>query len=382
MSEPATLTIQGRDPATGDGIEVVVAGGRVAELRACETDRTSFVSAGLVDLQVNGYGGIDLNSGALDPDDVAALTALLWARGVTTYLPTLITASEAALVQALRAIAEARRRDARIAHTIPGIHVEGPFISPADGARGAHPEAHVRPCDLAEFARWQEASGGLVALVTLSPYDDDALPFIEALVARGIHVALGHTDASPERIHAAAKAGARLSTHLGNGVPAMLPRHPNVLWAQLADDRLTASFIADGHHLPADTFRAMLRAKGVGNAVLVSDSAAPGGLPPGLYDQPIGGRVELRSDGWLGTPGTPYLAGAARSLCEDVAIAARMADLSLADALTLATVNPGRFVGDRGRLAPAAAADLIVFDWSPGAHGLAIRETYVEGVRA
>jgi N-acetylglucosamine-6-phosphate deacetylase len=199
------------------------------------------------------------------------------------------------------------------------------------------------------------------------------------VVGQGILVAIGHTSAAAEQIRAAVAAGARLSTHLGNGAAAILPRHPNFIWAQLADDRLDAGFIADGFHLPADTFKAMLRAKGLERAYLVSDTAAVAGMPPGVYDQPIGGRVELGSDGRLSVAGTPYLAGASRPLCEDVALAIRMADLSLADGMRLATANPGRFVDNRGRLAVGEVADLILFDWEQGAAALDIRETYVAG---
>jgi N-acetylglucosamine-6-phosphate deacetylase len=159
----------------------------------------------------------------------------------------------------------------------------------------------------------------------------------------------------------------------------MLPRHPNFIWAQLADDRLTATFIVDGHHLPADTFRAMLRAKTLDRAVLISDAAALGGMPPGVYDQPIGGKVELFPDGRLSVAGTPYLAGAARSLGENVAIAIKMAGLSLSDSLAMATGNSGRFAAGRGRLEPGSPADLIRFSWQPGARSLGIETTLVMG---
>ena len=155
------------------------------------------------------------------------------------------------------------------------------------------------------------SSGGLVGKITLSPHYDQVANFIRALVGQGILVAIGHTSATADQIHAAVSAGARLSTHLGNGAAAMLPRHPNFIWAQLACDRLDAGFIADGFHLPADTFKAMLRAKGLERSYLVSDTAALAGMPPGVYDQPIGGRVEVGSDGRLSVAGTPYLAGAA-----------------------------------------------------------------------
>lgn len=330
-----------------------------------------YESPGLIDLQVNGYDGIDLNSGALTLDEVVALVARLLDLGVTRFLPTLTTASEADLIAALRAIAAARRASALARHVIPFVHVEGPAISQLDGPRGAHPLAHVRPPALEEFARWQAASDGLVGMVTLAPETPGAAAYIAALSARGVHVAIGHTAASPEEIRLAIDAGARLATHLGNGAAAMLPRHPNFVWTQLADDRLSASFIADGHHLPADTFKAMLRAKGLARAVLVSDSVALGGLPPGRYRQRIGGEVELSAAGRISVAGTPYLAGAALPLIANIAIAIEMAGVSLAEALTMATTNPGRFAGS------APDADRIRFTWQPGARLLAIHEVIV-----
>ncbi|OWJ65931.1 N-acetylglucosamine-6-phosphate deacetylase [Inquilinus limosus] len=364
--------ITGRDPASGRSLAVTVADGRVAAIEDGPAGETAWLSAGLVDLQVNGFAGHDLNGGGLVPETVARLAAVLRRDGVTTFLPTLITASEASITAALAAIAAARAVDPLVAHAIPAVHVEGPHISPEDGPRGAHPRDQVRPPDLAEFDRWQAACDGLVGLVTLSPHHDGAPDYIRGLVARGVHVSIGHTDASPAQIAAAVAAGAALSTHLGNGIAATLPRHPNPIWSQLAEDRLTASFIADGHHLPAEVLKAMLRAKGLDRAVLVSDAAALGGLAPGLYDQPIGGRVELTVDGRLGLAGTPFLAGAARPLKQDVALAIDMASISLADALRLATVNTGRFVGGRGVLAVGAPADLVRFRWAPGDRDLGI----------
>ena len=374
-----TARLVGRHPATGNGYAVSFADGVIQSVEPHPYDGPTYLSAGLVDIQVNGYFGIDLNDHALTPDRTAALTRKLFEKGVTTYLPTLITATEASIISALEAIAEARRQDPVIAHAIAGVHVEGPAISPEDGARGAHPRDQVRPPDSDEVARWQKASGNLVRLITLSPHWENTTAFIRFLQSMNIHVSLGHTEATPEQVHAAAEAGAELSTHLGNGAPATLPRHPNFIWAQLSDDRLTASFIADEHHLPADTLKAMLRAKTLDRAVLVSDVAAPGGLAPGIYDQPIGGRVQLWPNGRLGVAGTPFLAGAALTLNYCVARAARMTGLPLADTLRLATVNPGRFAGGRGQLAAGQPADLVTFDWQEGDDQLAIRQTFVAG---
>jgi N-acetylglucosamine-6-phosphate deacetylase len=159
----------------------------------------------------------------------------------------------------------------------------------------------------------------------------------------------------------------------------MLPRHPNYLWTQLADDRLTAGFIADGHHLPADTLIAMIRAKGLDRSILVSDAVALAGLPPGRYETPIGGAVELSADGRLVMSGTPFLAGAARGLADGVAHAATAARLGLGDALRLATRQPGRFAGGRGVLTAGAPADVIQFDWAPGDPALRMTRVLVRG---
>ncbi|MBL8592801.1 MAG: amidohydrolase family protein [Devosia sp.] len=376
-----TTEIVGRDPRTGEGIAIGIADGRIAAIEAADYRGPLYLSAGLVDLQVNGYATHDLNDGTVTPERVLALTELMLALGTTTYLPTLVTASEANITAGLIAVREARARYPLVARAVPFVHVEGPFISVHDGPRGAHPAAHVRDADIAEFERWQAASGGLVGLLTLSPHSDAAIALARHAAGQGVHVAIGHTDATPEQIHAAAAAGATLSTHLGNGISALLPRHPNAIWAQLADDRLTATLIGDSHHLPADTLKAMLRAKGLDRALLVSDVVSPGGLKPGIYHQTIGGRVELHANGRLGPPGTPYLAGAALPLGDDVARAITMTGLSLSEVLGLATRNSGRFAGGRGALEVGAPADLIQFEWTPGAEHLTIAATYLSGER-
>lgn len=371
--------VVGRDPETGNGIAVSIADGRITGIEPTDSAGTLYLSAGLIDLQINGYLHHDLNDGTVTPERVAALTESQLALGTTTYLPTFVTNSETNITNGLLAVRTARQHYPRVASAVPAVHVEGPFISPHDGARGAHQAEHVRDADSAEFDRWQAASGGLVGLLTLSPHSDAAIALVRHASAAGVHVALGHTDATTEQIHAAAEAGATLSTHLGNGISAMLARHPNPIWAQLADDRLTATLIGDGHHLPADTLKTMLRAKGLDKALLVSDIVSPGGLEPGIYHQTIGGRVQLWANGRLGPPGTPYLAGAALPLNHDVARTVTMTGLSLAQVLRLATVNPGRFAGGRGKLTVGERADLILFDWQPGDEMLAIAETYLEG---
>jgi N-acetylglucosamine-6-phosphate deacetylase len=372
--------IEGRDVATGRVVRVTIDHGVIDRIEQSSARTELWIAPGLVDLQVNGYGGFDLNSGQADADVVLSLTRRLLAAGTTTFLPTLITAAEDRIIAALRAVASARQADPRAARAIPFVHVEGPHISPEDGPRGAHPREHVRAPDLAEFDRWQQASQNLVGMVTLSPHWENAAEYIAGLVSRGILVSLGHTDAEPEQIRAAVDAGATLSTHLGNGVSRFLPRHPNLLWTQLADDRLTATFVVDGHHLPADTLRVMLRAKGIERSVLVSDSVALAGMPPGVYNSLIGGAVELHPDGRLCMSGSDYLAGAACSLADAAARLAGGSICTLHEALLMATANPGRYVGGRGVLRPGAAADLLSFRFDPDSCTIRLQSVLTEGV--
>lgn len=372
-------SLTGRDPSTGESLIVHYADGCIAAIESGPPGEDVWLAPGLIDLQVNGYCGDDLNADDLSIDTVRSLARRMLVTGVTTFVPTLITASEEKIVCNLRVIAAARAADPLLMHMIPFVHVEGPHIASEDGPRGAHPREHVRAPDLAEFRRWQAASGDLVGLVTLSPHYSGAPEYIRAVSGRGIHLSLGHTGASADQIHAAAAAGARLSTHLGNGVANLLPRHPNLIWAQLAEDRLTASFIADGHHLPPDTLTAMLRAKTVPRSILVSDLVMLAGLPPGEYATPVGGKVDLHPDGRLNVAGSSYLAGATAPLKDTIAYVAANTGFSLGDAVTMATANPGRFAGARGALCVGPPADLIRFRWEPGFSTLIIEDVLVRG---
>ena len=372
-------TIRGRSPQSGRVLEVIVEDGLVQAIREVRGENEAWLTSGLIDLQVNGYGGDDVNRENPDPDTIVSLTEKIIATGVTTYLPTVITASEAKITAALCAVAEARRSSKLVAHTVPYVHVEGPHLSPSDGPRGAHPLEQIRPPNLDEFNRWQTASGGLVGMVTLSPHFEGAAEYIAAMARKGVHVAIGHTDATPDQIHGAMDAGATLSTHLGNGSAALIPRHANVLWPQLADDRLTATLIADGHHLPNDMLKTMIRAKGVARSILVSDAVALAGMPPGQYETPVGGSVELNADGRLSLAGTEFLAGAALPLKDGVARAACFAGVSLSESLQMATRNPGRFTGGRGVLRVGAPADLIRFTLDREQATLQIETMMVKG---
>ncbi|WIY52081.1 amidohydrolase family protein [Devosia sp. YIM 151766] len=381
MSERGELV--GRAPENGQPLRVTYDNGLVTTVEvapASPCPDNLYIAPGLIDLQVNGYAGVDINAAGVTSQNVIDLVRVQRQVGTLCFLPTLVTASREDLLAGLSSVAEARRADPQVAHAIPAIHVEGPWISPQDGPRGAHPIDHVRPPSIEEFDAWQAASGGLVGLVTLSPHWTNSAEIIAYMVARGVIVSIGHTAASEEDIQRAADAGATMSTHLGNGIALNLPRHPNPIWAQLDDDRLTACLIADGFHIPGSVFRSMLRAKQQERVVLVSDSVASAGLKPGRY-RGVGGELELTPEGRLGIVGTSYLAGSGMNLAQCVAIATQMAAIALDEALALATRNPGHLLGQPGRIAVGSPADLITFNWQAGATNLDIQNIVANGKR-
>jgi N-acetylglucosamine-6-phosphate deacetylase len=293
---------------------------------------------GFFDLQVNGFAGVDFNRPGCTPEELARAVEALRATGVTRFLPTLITSALAHFASCAAAFAEFDGA------ATPGIHMEGPYISPEDGPRGAHPRGEVRQASVEDFKRRQEAAQGRIALVTLAPEVEGAMELIEYLVGENIRVAIGHTAATPGQIRDAVRAGATLSTHLGNGCANLLARHPNFIWEQLAADELTASFIVDGHHLPPATVKAMMRAKTPVRSVLVTDAIAAAGCPPGRYR--LGhAEVELSADGRVAVPGAPNLAGSALAMNDAVANTARFTGLSLDEVLPMATVQPARYLG-------------------------------------
>lgn len=301
---------------------------------------------GFVDLQVNGFAGVDFNDVAsCTTDGVSRALDAMRVTGVTRCLPTIITSSVDHFAACARAIA--RHPSAAPGGAIAGIHMEGPYISPLDGFRGAHPLEHCVSASIDDFERRQDAAEGRIILVTLAPEVPGAIALIEHLVARGVRVALGHTAGSPQDIQAAVAAGATLSTHLGNGCAATLPRHPNMIWEQLAHDSLFASFIVDGHHLPPSTVKAMMGAKTPARSILVTDAIAAAGCPPGIYS--LGGlQVELNAAGRVSpanVPGATHLAGSALSMDRAIGLTVKFTGLLLDDVLKMASTTPAAFIG-------------------------------------
>ncbi|WP_293200910.1 amidohydrolase family protein [Paenibacillus sp.] len=370
-----SVPLIGRHYRTGLPIEVGVREGRITTITAiAELEVSSLVkplpwlAPGLVDLQVNGGWGLDLNTAPLSPKTVLKLTRLLQEQGVTSYCPTLITNSPTRLAKAASAIAEAVRLYPDVADGIVGIHLEGPFLSPEDGPRGAHPREYIIPPDWEVFCCLQEAAEGLIRIVTLSPEWPDAASFIAKCCESGILVSIGHTAATPEQIREAIAAGAVMSTHLGNGTHLTLPRHPNYLWEQLAADELYGCMIADGHHLPPSVLAVILRMKR-NRAILVSDAVSLSGMPPGSHRLHIGGEVVLTAEGRLHLAGQPQLlAGSAMMLPDQVGYLVETGLAGLADAWDCASAHPAELLGlEQARgLEIGVPADVVSFDMKDG----------------
>lgn len=363
-------------------LSIAVDNGRVQSIsKAASADGTAWFAPSLVDIQVNGFMGFDLNVEPLTPTDVCAIVRALWSVGTGFFCPTVVTASSQRISHALLAIVQACKYEALASRSVIGIHLEGPYISSEDGPRGAHPLEHTRDPDWDEFQRWQDIAEGNIRLVTLAPEREGAIPFIEKLVERDIVVALGHTNASASEIRDAIKAGARLSTHLGNGAHAVIRRHPNYIWEQLAADELWASLIVDGHHLPPAVVKSMMRAKTLARCILISDAVALAGLNPGRY-QFAGREVELTDGAKVCLVGTEYLAGSAIELMRGVENSVRFAGISLAEAFALATTQPARFLGvekQLGYIDSPESANLVYFRWDAADYKIKVLATIFDG---
>jgi N-acetylglucosamine-6-phosphate deacetylase len=379
------LVVEGRSTEDGRPIRLRIVNGLIAAIERPDAEAGSrWISPGWLDIQVNGFDGNDPNAADAGPDATAAMVRSLWRGGVGASCPTICTESEAHILRSLRAVADAYDADPVVAESVVGIHVEGPHIATEDGPRGAHPLRHVRPPDVEEYRRWQDAARGRIRIITLSPEYDESRAYIEAIVADGVVASIGHTAATSDQIRAAVDAGATWSTHLGNGAHATIRRHPNYIWDQLAEDRLSAGFIFDGQHLPPAVMKSVIRAKGVERSVLVSDALFVAGLAPGVYHLPDGAAVELQASGRLELHGTPYLAGAAAPLSVGVGNAMRHAGVTLSEAVQLVTANPSRLLGLPERaghesMRVGSRATLTVFDVAANGFDITVARTIVAG---
>jgi N-acetylglucosamine-6-phosphate deacetylase len=360
------MIVHARHYATGRPIAVTIADGIIVSVEASESAPTAFIAPAFFDPQINGCLGISFNAADLRCEAVHTVAAECGKHGIGGFLPTLITGSFEAIRHGFATLVEAIAGDAGLRRRIPGFHLEGPYLSSEDGPRGAHPREHIRDPDWDEFQRWQDAAAGRILMVTVAPERPGALPFIEKLAAGGVVAAIGHTAASGQSIRDAVSAGARTSTHLGNGCHAVLPRHDNIIWEQLACDDLWASIISDGHHLPPAVVKSIVRAKGIARTLLTCDAGSLAGMPPGRYRE-WGTELEVLPGGKIVVAGTPYLAGSGHFTDVCIRKVIRFAGVSLADAVDMATVRPRRLLGlPIPTIEAGQPADLVLIEPEPG----------------
>ncbi|MGI6088179.1 MAG: N-acetylglucosamine-6-phosphate deacetylase [Kiritimatiellia bacterium] len=298
---------------------------------------------GLVDLQINGHRGVHFSASNLTLDQIRQATLELAAAGTVAYCPTIVTSPLENFQRNLALFAQAMR-DPEISPHILGLHIEGPFISPLEGARGAHPPEHIRKPDIKLFQQLQEWSGNNIAILTVAPEVPGAIELIRHVSAAGVVVSMGHHLAEDEAMEAAVRAGATACTHLGNGLPNNIKRHQNPLWWLMACDDVWGMCITDGQHLPEDFIRVALRAKTLNKFAVVSDATDLAGMPPGNY-QFQGHDVVLEPNGRIGFAGTPYLAGSSATMLQCMNNLAALNVLSEAELWQVGFDNPLKLLG-------------------------------------
>lgn len=298
-----------------------------------------------IDLQVNGYAGVNFNADGLTEEAVREVTERLEADGTAGYLPTFVTLDPELLIRSARTIVAARKKYAVCERNILGFFFEGPFISDKPGAVGAHAPEWVQKPSVELFNRFQDASEGLIRMVNVAAEVPGMPEFVRAVSEQGVTVSLGHQMArSPADIEPCIAAGAKAFTHLGNGIPNEINRHENIVNTALVEDRATVMFIPDGHHLPDTMLKLYTRAVPLDRLVAVSDAQYPAGMPPGVY--PVGGLdAVLEPDGLLWYPPRKCLVGATTPMARMMKLLQDRIGLTEAECLRIGRDNPLRLIG-------------------------------------
>lgn len=371
--------IEGLLYLNGEPVSIGISEGKIVEISHLSSTAELpelYVAPGLIDIQINGYVGVDFADQDLTMEEIRIVTEALWKEGVTTFLPTLITADRESLKNSFSILSNAMK-DVEAGKSIPGFHLEGPYISPIQGFRGAHLAKYIREPDWDEFLELQQAANNGIKLLTLAPEIEGAIPFIKKCTQNGVVVSLGHHNGNAEEIQEAADAGASMSTHLGNGCANMINRHNNPLWPQLADDRLSTSLIVDGFHLNEEEVQCFYKIKGNNRTILVSDALDLAGLEPGVYTR--WEREVVLTPDVVKFPAENVLAGAASPIRKCVENMMKYTQCSLSEAIQMASTNPARLMGltDLGEISEGKRADLILFTIEDGK--LVIQQTIVAG---
>jgi len=372
------MILKGKHYLHDYSVEIAIKNGMIETINIIKTTKDNlFIAPGFIDNQVNGYQGVEFSGDHLTVKKIEDVVRHLWKTGVTTFLPTIITSSHERFIENLKILAKAQENP-DIGGCIPGFHLEGPYISPLDGFRGAHPKEHVRLPSWDEFQQYIEAANDKIIQVSVAPEVEGAIPFIKQCKDKGIVVALAHHNGSAEDIKKAVDAGATISTHLGNGCARNIDRAYNPLWPQLAEDRLTASMICDGFHLLPEQIKTFYKVKGTDRIILTSDIVSLAGLPSGKYLF-AGEEVEMTPDGMIRNPETNTFAGASLPLFRGIENIIKYAGCSLADGVKMASSNYAKLfnLNDRGTLQTGRRADMVLFTYEN--NKIEIKETIVSG---
>lgn len=368
----------------GKPISVIIKDGKIYEinriLSLSESSEKIYLAPGLIDNQVNGYNGVSFafGEGELSEESVIKATRALWKKGITTYLPTLTTNSHPLLLKNFTILGKVRNNESLLG-SIPGFHLEGPYLSPVDGFRGAHSANYIRKPDWNEFMEYYKASGEKILTVTVAPEIEGAMDFIQRCYELGIVVALGHHNGTTEVINEAVKKGARISTHLGNAMSNMINRHINPLWPQLSNDDLMISIICDGFHLLPEQIRTFYKVKGPEKTIITSDVTMYANLKPGIYKNIDGEDLELTPEGKIQYLAQQNLAGSASTLDKGIGHIMKVTGCSIADAIRMGSTNTAILykLNDRGVIEVGRRADIILFTIDD--FKIRIEKTFVKG---
>lgn len=299
----------------------------------------------MLDLQVNGFGGVDFNQDSLTAKDLHDACLQLASHGVEAILATIITDKLDVMAHRLTKLAQLRALDPQAKKIIAGFHIEGPFLNAEPGFRGAHPAEVIHRADADEMRHLLDAAHGLTRIVTLAPEVDPGCKVIRMLADLGITVSAGHCNPSLDELRAAIDAGLRMFTHLGNGCPMQLPRHDNIIQRALSQaDRLWLCFIADGVHVPFLALRNYLKCADINRCIVVSDAMAAAGLGPGRYKLSRW-EVSIGRDLAAWAPDRSHLVGSAITMRQSFTNLVQHIGLSEVDAVRLTSTNPKQAIG-------------------------------------
>ncbi|HMA99710.1 MAG TPA: hypothetical protein VKS21_01875 [Spirochaetota bacterium] len=262
---------------------------------------------GFADLQINGYQGTDFSSPELTPASFYQACCKIIQTGTLVFLPTIITSPVNIYKKNLPLIAKVIEEQGLQKH-IPGIHLEGPFISPRPGACGAHNKKYIRKPSASLLKQLWSLARGRIKMITIAAEKDKNGKLTAFARRKNIIVSLGHQLAQKKELQQAAARGARVLTHFGNALPNLIDRHHNPLWPGLAMDKLQVTLIGDGHHLPPDLLKTIIKVKDIKNCILVSDASPAAGFKPGRY-RILGNKVILEKNGRLHNPRKNCLVG-------------------------------------------------------------------------